>query len=203
MTSPHYVRFSWIASEIKGNYKLQISKSEDFSSLLKDINVRSTSTDTSVRLEPGKYYWKVVIPDKDESILAYSQPGNFSVEKNLDKPVVLYPKNGYVVNMRDKNVLQLNWNKVTGANLYRITVYQIKRGKEYKITELDEKGTAGKITDLHKLDESNFTWTLQAFEISDNKKDIIKKSPIVRNNFKITLGPVKKVDVNSLEIENL
>jgi hypothetical protein len=198
------VRFSWMASEIRGNYKLQVSPSEDFSSVYKESVVRFPSTDTAAQIEPGRYFWRVSVIDNDDSILAASQVQIFSVQNNLDAPQIISPKNGYAINMSDKDILSLNWNKVEGANLYRITVYQINKGKEYKIADIEEKGVSCKITDLHKLDESNFSWTLQAFETSANKKEIIRKSPIVRSNFKITLGrKVEKVDVKSLKIENL
>jgi hypothetical protein len=198
------VRFSWVASEIKGNYKAQVSKSEDFSSIYKENIVKFSSTNTSMQIEPGKYYWKVTVIDGDESILADSRPQFFSVQNNLETPVVISPKNGYIVNMSDKDILSLSWNKVEGANIYRISLYQIIKGKEIKIADIEEKGTGCKITDLHKLDESNFFWTLQAFETSAIKKEIIRKSPLVKCNFKITLGrPVEKVNVKSLKIENL
>jgi hypothetical protein len=198
------VRFSWDASEIKGNYRALVSKSDDFSSTYKESIVKSPSTGTAMQIEPGKYYWKVVVIDNDDSILADSQPQFFSVQNSLDAPVVISPKNGYTVNMSDKNILSLNWNKVEGASIYRVSVYQMIKGKEYKIADIEEKGTGCKITDLHKLDESTFSWTLQAFEISANKKEIVRKSQLIKSNFKITLGkPVEKVNVKSLKIENL
>jgi hypothetical protein len=198
------VRFSWMASEIKGNYKALISKSDDFSSLYKDDIIKFPSTNTAMQIEPGKYYWKVTVIDSDGSILADSRPQFFSVQNNLDTPVIISPKNGYTVNMSDKDILYLNWNKVEGASIYRISVYQLIKGKEYKIADIEEKGTGCKITDLKKLDESNFFWTLQAFETSVNKKEILRKSMPVKSNFKITLGkPVEKVNVKSLKIENL
>ncbi len=198
------VRFSWRGSEIKGKYKLQISKTEDFSSLFKESIVQSPATAATVQINPGKYYWKVILLDNDESVLANSEGMHFTIEDILEKPVIISPANGWVVNMSDKNILSLNWNKVPGANLYRIILYQTRKGKEYKIADIEDNITSYKITDLYKLDESEYSLSLQAFETGRNKNDIKRKSPVVRSSFKITLGkPVDKVNVDSLKIENL
>ncbi|MBN2402930.1 MAG: FecR domain-containing protein [Spirochaetes bacterium] len=197
------VRFSWLASEIKGHYKVQVSASKDFSPQYKESILKYSSNDTIMRIEPGSYYWRVVVVDDDDSIMADSEAHFFTVQNNLTAPVIVSPKNGYTVNMSDKDILSLSWSKVAGANLYRISVYQRKKGKEYKIAEIEEKGLSCKITDLNKLDESSFSWTLQAYEISTDKKEVLRKSPLVKSNFKITLGPVNKVDVKSLKVENL
>jgi hypothetical protein len=198
------VRFSWKGSEIKGKYKLQISKSEDFSSLYNETIVRFPSSSAALQINPGTYYWKVSLLDEEETILASSPSLSFSVEDYLKKPAATSPLNGWVVNMSNKDILTLNWNKVEGANLYRISLYQDIKGKDHLIAEISDNITSYKITDLQKLDESAYYWTLQAFETGKNKNEIKRKSRIVKNNFKITLGkPVDKVNVNSLKIENL
>ncbi len=198
------VRFSWDAGEIKGTYRTLVSKSGDFSSIYRESAVKFPSTSTAIQIEPGRYYWKVVVTDNEDTVLADSKPQLFSVQDSLAIPVVISPKNGYTINMSDKDILFLNWNKVEGATVYRVSLYKIIKGREYKIADIDEKSTGCKITDLHKLDESNFSWTLQAFEISANKKEIIRKSPPVKSNFKVTLGKsLDKVDVKSIKVENL
>jgi hypothetical protein len=198
------VRFSWKGSEIKGKYKLQISGSEDFSSLYNETIVRFPSSSAVIQVNPGRYYWKVSLLDEEETILASSPSITFLVEDYLDKPSPASPQNGGIVNMSSKDILTLTWNKVPGANLYRMSLYQDIKGKDYLIAEISDNITSYKITDLKKLDESSYYWTLQALETGKSKNDIKRKSRIVKNNFKITLGtPVDKVNVNSLKIENL
>ncbi|MFH0976872.1 MAG: FecR family protein [Spirochaetota bacterium] len=198
------IRFVWKGNDIKGKYKLQISVNEKFTSLYKEKIINYTGTDSVLQIEAGRYYWKVILLNDDGSAAADSRPQFFIVKNLLNTPVVVSPKDGYVINMSARDNLSLNWNKVAGANLYRISLYKIIHGKEYLIAESEEKGTSWKINDLRKLDESKFLWKLQAFEMDNKKKEIVRNSPLVKSNFKITLGkPVEKVNVNSLKIENL
>ena len=96
-----------------------------------------------------------------------------------------------------------NWKKVNGANYYRFILYQIKKGRDFVIADMERDDTEYKITDLRKLDTGSFYWTLQALE-RDSAKDIIRKSSILKSDFRITLGsPMKKADVTSIKIENL
>lgn len=198
------VRFSWKATDIKGRYKLMLSQKKDFSSIYKESLVEFHTTGSTLPIDDGIYYWKVSLLDNDDSILVNSLPQMLTVKKVLDAPVVISPKDGYVVNMSDKNYLQLNWNRVAGANLYKVTLSQIIKGKEYRLADIEENGTSYKISDLKKLDTGKFSWKIQAFEVAGNKKDVMRKSSVIKNDFEIILGkPLEKVKVNSLKIESL
>ena len=152
--------------------------------------------------EPGVYYWKVVLLDEDGTLILDSKSRSITIKESLEMPDIISPKNGYAINMSNKDELSLLWKQVVGADFYRLNLYRVKNGRKYRVAYSEQKGNSYKITDLRKLDTGNFHWTLQAFESKDNA--IIRKSSVVESNFNITLGkPMEKADINSLKIENL
>ncbi len=199
------IRFSWKRSEINGKYKLQISNTKDFSTIYKEpVFSFNTSAVTIRDVAPGSYFWRVLLLDEDGSVMADSDPEFFSIRDILAVPEIISPKEGYAVNMSNKDVLSLRWNKVNGANLYKLSLYYKKEGRTYKIADTEQKETSFIITDLKKLDIGDFYWTLQALETADNNKEVIRTSQAVKTEFKITLGkPMEKADVDSIKIENL
>ncbi|MBN2040735.1 MAG: FecR domain-containing protein [Spirochaetes bacterium] len=197
------VRFSWERSVINGNYKLEISKNKNFSSIYKESALSSiTNAATIDEFKPGEYFWKVKLLDEENNLILESKSRSITVKEVLGNPDIVSPKNGYDVNMSNKDELSLVWKNVNGADFYRMTLYRLKQGKKYKIAYSEQKGTSYKITDLRKLDTGSFQWTLQAFEGRDNT--ITRKSSVIESDFKITLGkPMQKADVDNLKIENL
>jgi len=196
------VRFSWKRIDTKGKFKLQISDDNDFDDIYKESTLEAYSVEIS-GIEPGKYYWKVSLLEDDGTVLLQSRPMAMIVKDRLAKPRVIYPSDGLKVDMGAKDVLSLNWKNLKDADFYKIELYGIKNKREYSIIKEETKKSNYMITDLSKLDEGRFFWTLQAFDI-DKNNNIISKSPEVKTYFIITLGkPMEKPKLDTLKINNL
>ena len=196
------VRFSWKKPDISGNFKLQLSKDDEFTDIIKEQTLDSNSKLIS-DIVPGQYYWKVFLLDSDQSVLLSSKPQSFTVKEPLLKPKIRSPRDGFVVNMSDRNELSLDWEEVDGANLYHVSLYRMRRKRALPVADIKIKKTRVRITDLRQLDIGRFRWTVQAMEADDNNK-IIRKSVLVKNDFKIILGKkMEKINIDNIKIDNL
>ncbi len=196
------VRFSWKKPDISGNYKLQLSRDDEFSEITKEQTLDSNSKLIS-DIVPGQYYWRVFLLDTDQSVLLNSKPQSFIVKKPLIKPKIRSPRNGFVVNMSHRNELSLDWEKVDGANIYHVSLYRMRRKRAYPVADIKIKKTKVRITDLRKLDIGRFRWTVQAME-ADDSNEIIRKSVLVKNDFQIILGKkMEKINIDNIKIDNL
>ncbi len=181
------ISFSWKKIDIQGSFTLEIARNSTFSDIYK-----KRDTDDFYFLEKGmksgQYYWRIVLKDEDGNDLVKSGVRSFNVLDNLTEPVALSPREGTVIDMVDKNSLDFSWKQIRGANHYRMSLYQDRGGVLQWITNVETGGTQCSIADLNKLDVGSFHWTLQAFDREKGTNRVIRKSTIIKNNFKIKLG---------------
>ncbi|MDY6967272.1 MAG: FecR domain-containing protein [Spirochaetota bacterium] len=197
------VRFSWKRNDILGKYRFQIARDKSFSNIYHESLVDAYSFQLP-DIKPNRYYWRVFLLDDDESVLTRSKMQAIIVKDRLGIPDIIYPGQGDVVNMKDLNSLSLKWKGIKGANQYRIALYHQKNKKIYSILEKKTRRNLLVINKLNKLDEGRFFWTLQAIDNDSKRKRIIRKSPIVKSHFKITLGkPIEKPRIDTLKIESI
>lgn len=187
------VKFVWARTDVKGRFHLDISREKDFASLYKEHDGESNSADIP-QLEPGRYFWRVSLRDDNGSQIMQSSYRTLLIQEKLSEPVVISPRNGSVVNMRDRNSFPLRWGRSKKATMYRIGLHQIKRGRAYSIMERTVSQTNYNVRELNKLDEGRFFWTLQALETDSRSNRVIAMSPTVKTYFDITLGkPFERV----------
>jgi hypothetical protein len=175
--------------DVEGKFTIQVARDRGFKALEIDKQVAGYFAEIP-RLAQGNYYWRVFMVEEDGSILMKSPERALTVEDRLDAPVMISPANGRVVTMDSKNSLSFSWNAIAGADAYRLELYQVKNGREFRVLNRVLKGNTFDMTELHRLDESRFTWTLQALDIDRDR--IVRKSPVARAYFDITL--VKKLE---------
>jgi hypothetical protein len=183
------IRFSWRRMDVEGKFTIQVARDREFKALEIDKQVAGYFAEIP-RLAQGNYYWRVFMVEEDGSILMKSPERALTVEDRLDAPVMISPANGRVVTMDSKNSLSFSWNAIAGADAYRLELYQVKNGREFRVLNRVLKGNTFDMTELHRLDESRFTWTLQALDIDRDR--IVRKSPVAKAYFDITL--VKKLE---------
>ncbi len=80
------IQFNWKKSEIKGNYKLQLSTKEDFSDA-KTVNFNDRITGTAQVEIPGIYYWRVILTDDQNREILKSNSSKFVVSAEEVVPV--------------------------------------------------------------------------------------------------------------------
>ncbi len=195
------VNFSWSKTDLEGKYIVQVSKTMDFASNVKETSVSDLSA-VIPAITTGLYYWRVrMVDEKNENILS-SQVQSFEVVSLLDSPVVMGPLAGSTVNMLKKNTLDFFWKPVRGANLYRIDLFQVKGGIHRAVATFETRNTAYRFATLNKLDEGRFMWALQAIETEAVTNRMKRRSEEVRSVFDITLGIKKDLKIDSDKILN-
>jgi hypothetical protein len=181
------VRFSWQKSFFKGKYRLQIARNDSFSDIYR-TDTANTYFKIVDSINPGEFFWRVSFLDEDGSVLMSSKPYSFSVRENLMAPMVIFPRNGEVVDMDDRDDLSLRWKRIEEVNFYRVSLYQVKGGSLHLIATKKTEDTSYRMDDLNKLDVGKFRWVLQAFDTYGDSNRKLRKSPEVRVNFVIKLG---------------
>lgn len=181
------VRFTWSDTGLEGSYLLKISRDKNFSALFKDSTIEGNTTEIDGFAE-GDYFWKVSqANEKGEEIMA-SNVFTFGIAGELAKPGVITPQGGSTIDMVQRDALDFSWRPVPGANLYRLSLYQVVGGTQRAVARIETRNVTYSLTDLKKLDVGNFVWTIQAIESYAGTNRVKRKSDEARIPFKITLG---------------
>lgn len=93
---------SWAKSTIAHSYHVQLSGTQDFSTLLDDRN-EITASEHAVPLPPGQYYWRIASRMADGDQGPYSDSHAFTLRKIPASPTVEPPK-------MDDKALSFHWN---------------------------------------------------------------------------------------------
>lgn len=195
------VNFSWSKTDLDGKFSVQLSKSRDFSAVVKEMSTSDLST-VIPKIDEGQYFWRVKLVDEKNEAILTSPVNSFEVVSLLDTPVVVGPGAGSTVNMLTKDTLDFSWRPVKGANLYRVGLYQFRGGIHYSIATFETRNNAFKFAALNKLDEGKFMWTIQALEMDAAANRMKRKSEEARAVFEITLGIKKDLKLDSNKIIN-
>ncbi len=195
------VNFSWSKTDLEGRYIVQMSKSRDFSFVVKEMTTSDLST-VIPKIDEGQYFWRVKLVDEKNEAILTSPINSFEVLSLLESPVVIGPGGGSTVNMLKKDTLDFSWRPVKGANLYRIGLFQYKGGIHHSIAKFETRNNAFRFAALNKLDEGRFMWTIQALEMDAASNRMKRRSEETRAIFEITLGIKKDLKLDSNKILN-
>lgn len=191
------VSFSWTRPGMKGQYRMKVSTSKDFSNTVYDEKLESASTSISLN-KPGNYYWEIQFLNEKEVVISKSEIGEFAILNELESPLLLYPQEASVIDMAYQNALPFRWNPTEGADYYILRLYQ-GTGKNRKII-LDKKlkETEYIFSQLELLDKSWFSWSLTAANNSFGKEVIYSKE--ISNKFEITLSNEPTISISPTEL---
>ncbi len=192
------IRFSWDRTGLKGAYNLQISNNEGFSSIYRQEKL-PTLSGTITNVDPGRYFWRVEFYDEEGMKVMTSPARVISVIGNLAGPQVITPGDGNDVDMSTSNELSLKWKGIAGADYYKLELYKKKNGRTYSLVDTTVKDTEFLFKDFMKLEEGLFYWTLQAVDLDKNRK-IIRRSPVVKNSFRISLKNKNSDDMKRIKL---
>ncbi|OHD64140.1 MAG: hypothetical protein A2176_00680 [Spirochaetes bacterium RBG_13_51_14] len=181
------VRFAWEKADLYGEYLVQISRSADFSQIYKDERV-NTSYAVLSGFSPGTYFWRVILRKSDGSVLLQSRPNSLFIKDILAEPVILSPRNGASFEYDQLGEIDLTWKRLEDANLYRLRFYRIENNRAAFITERDIRRNAVDISDMNFLGEGKYLWSVQAFETSGDGAKVIRKSPVSKSYFVVTMN---------------
>jgi hypothetical protein len=200
------IQFQWNRTGLKGKYNLQISNNENFSSIYRQEKLLALSR-TIINVDPGRYFWRVEFYDEEDVRLMTSEARMISVLEGLARPKVISPGDGSNVDMSSSDTLSLAWKGMKEADYYNIALYKYQDGKKYSLIERTVKDTEYVFNDFKKLNEGMFYWTLQAVDLDNNRKNatgrVIRRSPVIKNYFKIILKNKNTEDVKNLKLPGL
>jgi hypothetical protein len=203
------IEFNWSQKKIALDYQIEIAKDKNFKEILIEEVVHSNYI--QLELPEGHYFYRVKLITAFEKANIRSKVYELEIKKTLNKPEsnisqkgnieemipqkkeeeikvqsleevkLIFPKKNMSLDMNDKDSIQFKWTKVKGANEYKLTLQNSDTKK--KILEVKVTKEMYNFTDLEKLDEANFIWTVEAFQSNDQ----INNSQM-SSNFRITLG---------------
>ncbi len=126
------IDFNWKGSNREGGYKLQLSKSQNFSEILHSYDVKSNYFSLD-NLREGKYFWRVSSKSVVGALEEKTSPRQFSVLKrtSFESPSLLSPKNNkeFSLNATAKNGVNLSWMHSSPEILK--TLVQIAKDKKF------------------------------------------------------------------------
>lgn len=143
----------WKKLSSKANYKLEISKSNDFLPLT--LSESSANTYSEIKLkEFGKFFWRVTAETNGGNII--SEVWNFTVNSSMEPPVLVSPTKNENIDISSKSNITFIWKAVEKASAYRIKLIDISGIKEKQV--FSERTTQLKysFTDFIKLNEGRY-----------------------------------------------
>ncbi len=186
------VQFSWKRLDLEGPFIFQVAKDAEFKSVVVEKS-HSGYLAKIPALTRGNYYWRVFLPDDDGSVFMKSRERQFSVEDRLSQPVLVAPSNGSTLDMTGKKSLTFSWAGPPEADAYRLELFLVRKGREYRIYDKVVRGNVHNLWELNRLDVSKFAWSLQAMSIEHDR--VVRKSPVAKSYFALTLGKEMKKPV--------
>ncbi|MEI6089054.1 MAG: fibronectin type III domain-containing protein [bacterium] len=125
--------FTWNSLAGAIGYRLQISKTDNFSTLERDISGTATNHTLSSSLDANvKYYWRLIAWDSDKDSSSFSTVWNFTTRSSLEKVTNLNPSD-MAVNI--KLHPKLSFSSVSGADSYLVQVSIVNNFSSYIINE--------------------------------------------------------------------
>ena len=122
------LNFNWkLANEYKSaglESVLQIARSEDFNNVLVTQTL-SKPEFTGASLISGNYYWRVGVL-KEGVETAFSEPNKLKVLNPMSAPKIKSPQNEEKLIVAYNEPVAFEWQKVSGADYYRLMVYDEK-----------------------------------------------------------------------------
>lgn len=111
--------FTWNAVEAGYQYRLQISRNNTFSTLVRNALVLPGKlTFTTTALNDGQYYWRVAAYDAGKNMSTWSNTRTFTVDTvKPAAPQLTAPANNATI----QGIPTYMWKAVTGAKFYQVS----------------------------------------------------------------------------------
>jgi hypothetical protein len=129
---PEVINFSWRDPNQGDKYLVEVSERRDFSrmSMVLESDLHSVTGESP---GAGLYFWRVVLKNKTNRIIAKSPVSDFSIPAELRAPVLITPVNNGKLLPGAKNRVRFEWRKIHGATEYEVEVFQRIAGAEKTI----------------------------------------------------------------------
>ncbi|HOD14217.1 MAG TPA: FecR domain-containing protein [Spirochaetota bacterium] len=185
------IRFTWEQPETYGDYTLQVARSRDFGTVMREERVQGGSAVIS-KMPGGTYYWRVLLRSGEGGLMMSSSPYSITVRELLSEPTITSPRRGEIIDFDKMQEVNLSWKTPDNANTYRLRFYRLENERAQLVSERTLNATAMEINDMNFLGEGKFMFTVQAFETSLGSEKILRESPVSRTYFEIRLNKIVK-----------
>ncbi|MCS4434334.1 fibronectin type III domain-containing protein [Aquiflexum gelatinilyticum] len=150
----------WKSAANAQSYQLQVSKTQDFGTLVTNIE-NLTSLQYSVpNLEDNTLYFWRVRAKNNSGTSSWSSIWNFKTSQPLSIPEIPKPINPSNGSKDLPNTLLLEWSKVTGAQTYRV---QVAKDATFSSMVYDIYNLTGQNIEVKNLEPgSSFAWRVRA-----------------------------------------
>ncbi|GBF49215.1 hypothetical protein LPTSP4_07250 [Leptospira ryugenii] len=192
------VIFKWKKLTGKVNYRIEISKNNNFNPLLAQDTVTLPYFEWTNR-DGGKFFWRV-IAEKNEKEQT-SPIHSFTLNFQRETPSLLSPTRNEAIDLGAKNAIGFIWKAEERATAYRLKVWDVSGIKERLIINERTTQTKFNFTDFGKLNEGRHRLELLALYPSPEGE---KESLPFRSEFFINLpklSPPKILTPGTIYVE--
>ena len=163
-TSDNTPTFTWNAVSGLSAYRIQASKSADFSSLAINSTKSSTTHTPGTALADGLYYWRLQARGADGIWGLWSTVWTVTVDTVKPvSPALLSPPTGSVLNTSQP---ELDWSDVADAAYYEL---QIDNSSTFGSPEVFTTITASTYTATTPLPNGKYYWRVRTYDAAGNR----------------------------------
>ena len=112
------VTFVWSERE-NSSYKFQLSLDEEFTKVVIDTNLNSSSIDVKLNTNNVTYYWRVSVTPLDDILCASDFTAPFVLVTKLSSPILLTPQSSEQLYV---NTVNFTWSYVENATKYELQI---------------------------------------------------------------------------------
>jgi hypothetical protein len=163
-------------------FKVELSADPSFSSSLAEA--KATSQKASIDLPAGlkgEIYWRVSSLGAKDSVLLSSEPSSFRIPELIPAPLALEPADGQVIDAFRSGAFRFAWKAVSGAVLYRVSLFRLTGGGMTLVREWSTDQTSIDVRKLDFLAIDAYAWKLVALRPEGEAQ-----SPAATSYFKVT-----------------
>ncbi|MCR9144624.1 MAG: FecR family protein [bacterium] len=182
------VSFGWRKTGFAGTYRVTVARNAALNQDARTAESNRLSARVS-GLKPGKYFWKVALLDRSGQAITESDVRAFVIGSLLPEPRAVFPRQGNVVEMGDKESLDFAWEAARGAGSYRLEFVRVDGGSTKTLSSQNLKGTRYSFRDLPKLREGLYEWRISAEAGSGADA---RRSRTVTTRFRVRLPRIDK-----------
>jgi len=184
------VRFSW-KTNIPYETMFQVARDNSFHDIV--FQEKTTATTVNNRSLPvGTYYWRIKTSVEGTEVAAPAKV--MIVEPPLGAPDNIFPRPGTRAVIRPNTPLEFKWTTVDGADYYEVKL--AKSSDPDKVVysrsfiEPADKKTVVHEIDMEKMEETNYTWTVQAFR---EETPLVSRASGYKNEFTFQMKKLKPI----------
>ena len=182
--SKNPVRFSWDDANGGSRYRLQVSTSRDFQTLVVDAATKKSATTTVLpEGSVGLMYWKAVLLDSNGLTVAETKISTLIIDQAIPPPVPISPIRGEQLDVNTLDKLVFKWVDREEPYTYTIRFFRMSGGIKTLINQWETEDSSLLLSDISNLSLDTFAWEITA--VSKTEEDVRQESDPVISYFKI------------------